>query len=149
MSVSDSDFEQETRAPRAPRRALRDLDVQRAEIQDVHVVEVSSDSDSDVSSRQIFYFSKKLFDFMCAGATAARIEQAGRKNAADRKGVLIKRLEASTRTEKLRNFVQDVGAKKPSGPTYAAIKRKRNAQNKNTAIQMGKGSRDKQKVALS
>ena len=143
--MSDSDvFQEDTRAPR---RALRDLDVQRAELQNARVVEVSSDSDSDVSSRQIFYFSKKLFDFMCTGATEVRIEQAGRKNAADRKGVLIKRVEASSRTEKLRNFVQESGAEKPSGPTYAAIKRKRNAQKRNTAIQMGKGSRDKQKVA--
>ncbi len=112
--MSDSDFEEETRAPRAPRRALRDLDVHEAEIQNVRVV----DSDSDVSSRQIFYFSKKLFDFMCAGATEGRIEQAGRKNAADRKGVLIKRVEASTRTEKLRNFVQESGAEKPSDYRY-------------------------------
>ena len=147
--MSDSDvFQEDTRAPR---RALRDLDVQGAELQNARVVarvvEVSSDSDSDVSSRQIFYFSKKLFDFMCTGATEVRIEQAGRKNAADRKVVLIKRAEAGTRTEKLRNFVQSKGAEKPSGPTYAAIKIKRNAQKRNTAIQMGKGSRDKQKVA--
>ena len=144
-AMSDSDvFQEDTRAPR---RALRDLDVQRAEIQDVHVVEVSSDSDSDVSSRQIFYFSKKLFDFMCTGATEVRIEQAGRKNAADRKGVLIKRAEAGTRTEKLRHFVQGKGAEKPSGSKYAAAKRKRAAKKKNTDLQMGKGSRDKQKIA--
>jgi len=144
-AMSDSDvFEEDTRVPR---RALQDLDVQGAELQNARVVEVSSDSDSDVSSRQIFYFSKKLFDFMCTGATEVRIEQAGRKNAADRKGVLIKRVEASSRTQKLRNFVQESGAEKPSGSTYAAIKRKRNAQKRNTAIQMGKGSRDKQKVA--
>ena len=139
MSDRD-DFEEE----RPPRRALQDVDVQNA-----YVVHVSSDSDSDVSSqtRQIFYFSKKLFDFMCDGATEDRIEGAGRKNAADRKGVLIKRAEAATRTEKLRNHVQDKGAEKPSGPEYAAAKRKRAAQKKNTSIQMGRGSRDSQKIA--
>jgi len=144
--MSDSDFEERQQPPRRPVVRVRG---------DVDVAEIPRDADrrideSDLNAdKQVFYFSKKLFDFMCEGATEDRIEGAGRKNAADRKGVLIKRLEASTRTEKLRNFVQDVGAKKPSGPTYAAIKRKRNAQNKNTAVQMGKGSRDKQKVALS
>ncbi len=132
--MSDSDVFEDARPPR---RALQDVDVQNA-----YVVHVSSDSDSDVSSqtRQIFYFSKKLFDFMCEGATEDRIEEAGRKNTADRKGVLIKRAEAATRTEKLRNLVQDKGAEKPSGPEYAAAKRRRAAQKKNTSIQMGRGS---------
>ena len=141
MSSSD-EFE----ADRPARRPLQDVDVQI-------VVDVSSDTENDFGSqgaavsRQIFYFSKKLFDFMCEGATEERIEQAARRNAADRKGVLMKRVEAGIRTDKLRNFVQEKGAEKPSGPKYSAIKRKRAAQKKNTDIQMGKGSRDKQKIA--
>jgi hypothetical protein len=139
--MSDSDFQDCQQPARRPR------------VRDVVVAEIPRDADRQISEsdmnadKQVFYFSKKLFDFMCEGATEDRIEGAGRKNAADRKGVLIKRAEAGIRTEKLRNFVQGKGAEKPSGSKYAAAKRKRAAQKKNTDIQMGKGSRDKQKIA--
>ena len=131
-SSSDEEFERE----RPARRPLQDLGVH-------NVVEVSSDTDNVIGStqsaavtRQIFYFSKKLFDFMCAGATEERIEQAALRNAADRKGALIRRGEAEIRTDKLRDFVVERGAGKPCGSKYAAVKRKRAAQKKNTDIQI-------------
>ena len=110
----DSDFE--VRRPTAgPQRPLRDTPV---------VVEVlSSDSDSDYIP-QTFYFSKKLFEFMCVRATKERIEQAGCKDSVVRKGVLLKRAERKERTDRLRNFVEERGAEKPSGPELAAKKRK-------------------------
>jgi hypothetical protein len=135
----DNDPDFETAAPARRSRSLRDSEV---------VVVVSSDSESD-SIPQSFYFSHKLFHFMCAGATQERIEQAGRKAAAIRKVDLMKRAERKERTDKLRNFIAQQGADKPSGPTLAATKRKRAVQKKNTAIQMGMGSRDKRKIVAS
>ena len=135
----DDDADFETAAPPRRSRSLRDSEV---------VVVISSDSESD-SIPQSFYFSHKLFHFMCAGATQERIEQAGQRAAAIRKGDLLKRAERKERTDKLRSFVQQQGAEKPSGPTLAAIKRKRAGQKKNTDIQMGRGTRDKRKVAES
>ena len=126
----DSDFEDRRRTA-GPSRPLLDTPTV--------VVEVSSDCDSDFIP-QTFYFSKKLFDFMCVRATKERIEQAGRKDSVVRKGVLLKRTERKERTDKLRNFVEGQGAEKPSGPELAAKKRKKAAQKKNTDIQMGRGT---------
>ena len=135
-------------AGRAPARRTRVLQDSRVE----EVVDVSSGSDSDasiVSIPQLFYFSKKLFNFICAGATKERIEQAGRRDSECRKAVLLKRAERKERTDKLRDYVQQEGAEKPSGPSHAAIKRRRASRKKNTDIQMGRGTRDKRKVAES
>lgn len=57
----------------------------------------------------------------------------------------MKRAERKERTDKLREYVEQQGAKKPSGSEHAAIKRKRAAQKKNTDHQMGRGSRDQRK----
>ena len=133
----DPDFEH---APPRRSRSLRDSEVQ--------VVDVSSDSESD-SIPQTFYFSHKLFHFLCEGATKERIEQAGHRAAEVRKGDLLKRAERKERTDNLRNFVQQKGVEKPSGPRHAAIKRRRASRKKNTDLQMGRGTRDKRKVAES
>ena len=81
----DDDADFETAAPLRRSRSLRDSEVQV-------VVDISSDSESD-SIPQSFYFSHKLFHFMCAGATKERIEQAGQRAAEVRKGDLLKRAE--------------------------------------------------------
>ena len=135
----DSDFEERPAPTGRSRPALRDLPPAV-----VDVVDVSSESESDLIP-QTFYFSKKLFEFMCVSATKERIEAAGRRDSVVRKGVLQKRAERKERTDKLRNFVEEKGVKKPSGPEHAAIKRKRAAQKKNTDLQMGRGTRDKRK----
>jgi hypothetical protein len=145
----DSDFEL---APLRRSRPLQDLEVR-------HVVESSSGSESDSipqtsqseseSIPQTFYFSHKLFHFMCLGATKERIEQAGHIAAEIRKGDLLKRAERKERTDNVRNFVQQQGAEKPSGPSHAAIKRRRASRKKNTDIQMGRGTRDKRKIVES
>ena len=85
----DSDFEP---APLRRSRPLQDLEVR-------HVVESSSGSESDSipqtshseseSIPQTFYFSHKLFHFICLGATKERIEQAGQRAAEIRKGDLM------------------------------------------------------------
>jgi hypothetical protein len=64
--------------------------------------------------QQVFYFSKKLFDFMCAGATEDFIQRIGQDKAAERKGVLKKRSEALVRTDNIRALCVEKGAKKPS-----------------------------------
>jgi hypothetical protein len=134
----DDDHDFETAVPARRSRSL----------QDSEVVTVPGVVDS-APIPQSFYFSHKLFHFMCAGATPERIEQAGQRADAVRKGDLLKRAERKQRTDNLRHFVQEEGAEKPSGPKHAAIKRKRASQKKNTNIQMGRGTRDKRKVVES
>jgi hypothetical protein len=86
---------------------------------------------------------------MCERITKERIEQAGQRDSVVRKGVLLKRAERKERTDRLREYVEQQGAKKPSGSEHAAIKRKKAAQKKNTDHQMGRGSRDKRKMDQS
>jgi hypothetical protein len=133
MLSEDPDFE--VSAPAGRSRPL---------LRDSEVVKISSDSESDLEL-QTFYFSMKLFRFMCERIIKERIEQAGRRDSVVRKGVLLKRAERKERTDKLREFVEQQGAEKPSGSEHAAIKRKRAAQKKNTDSQMGRGSRDQRK----
>lgn len=135
MLSDDSDFE--VREGGAPAERSRPLG-------DSEVFNISSDSESDLEL-QTFYFSMKLFRFMCERITKERIEQAGQRDSVIRKGVMLKRAERKERTDKLREYVEQQGAKKPSGSEHAAIKRKIAAQKKNTDHQMGRGSRDQRK----
>ena len=95
--------------------------------------------------QQVFYFSKKLFDFMCAGATEDYIQQIGQDKASETKAVLKKRADALVRTDKIRAFVVEKGAKKPSNSELNALKRKRITRNAATARQASSVARKRQR----
>ena len=80
--------------------------------------------------RQVFYFSKQMFEYMCEHGTAERISQEAERIASVRKGVLLKRQEAHSRSEKLREFVSDQGLQKPSGAEVAQLRRTKHARKK-------------------
>jgi hypothetical protein len=89
-------------------------------------------------ARQVFYFSKQMFEYMCEHGTAERISQEAERIASVRKGVLLKRQEAHARTQKLREFVSEQGLQKPSGAEVAQLRRKKHARKKNTDQIMGR-----------
>jgi hypothetical protein len=88
--------------------------------------------------QQVFYFSKKMFDFMREKGTAERIAQEAARLAIQRKGDILKRQEATTRTENLRDFVQEKGYEKPGGSELAQLRRKKADTKKNTDQVMGR-----------
>ena len=110
-----------------------DLDVDAADRVPVVATVVATET-----CLQVFYFSQKMFDFMCNHGTAERIDQAYITHASDRKGVLLKRKEAQTRTKNLREWAAANEAKKPGGAELAELHRRRHKTNKNTASAMGR-----------
>lgn len=83
------------------------------------------------SSQQVFYFSQKMFDYMCERGTAEHIHQEVIRMQSDRKGVLLKRHESNVRTARLRDFVKEKGYDKPRGSELAQLRRKQCATKKN------------------
>jgi hypothetical protein len=126
--TSDDDFESR------PRRSgcLKHVDVAALEdgVTDSHSLALEA--------RQVFYFSKQMFEYMCEHGTAERISQEAERIASVRKGVLLKRQEAHSRSEKLRDFVSEQGLQKPSGSEVAQLRRKKHARKKNTDQIMGR-----------
>jgi hypothetical protein len=104
----------------------------------------ASASASECQVPQVFYFSKKLFDFMCAGATEEYIQRIGQEKAAERKGILKKREEGLVRTDKIRALVEEKGAKKPSNSELLSLYRQRNVRKAATARQTAYMNRKKQ-----
>ena len=144
MATSDSDFEKE-RPPRLQDVGVSSV-VQVSDDRSSDVVQVSSGCSSpqvspDSDSIQVFYFSKKMFDFMCAEGTEERIDSEVARKVSDRKGVLLKRKEANQRTKRLREFAEEQGIEKPPGRELAALYRKHYARKRNTDSVMGR-SRD-------
>ena len=135
--MSDSDPFEQSRQPRRPR--LQDIAVSA-------VVQVSDDSssadavqDAEHAVRpQVFYYSPKMFEYLCENGTPDRIAQAALRKVEKRHGVLKKRKESHSRTEKLREYVKDHNVIKPSGPELARLRRKRAMTAKNTAQVMGR-----------
>ncbi len=112
----------------------------RPRLQDVGVcvetVHVSSDDAAEASTYpqvelQVFYFSQKMFHYMCENGTSDSISQEAIRLANQRKGDVLKRQEATLRTANLRELVQEKGYEKPSGPEIAAFRRKRSSTKKN------------------
>jgi hypothetical protein len=99
---------------------------------------------SECQVPQVFYFSKKLFDFICAGATEEYIQRIGQEKAAERKGILKKREEGLVRTDKIRALVEEKGAKKPSHSELSSLYRQRNVRKAATARQTACRNRKKQ-----
>jgi hypothetical protein len=99
---------------------------------------------SECQVPQVFYFSKKLFDFVCAGATEEYIQRIGQEKAAERKGILKKREEGLVRTDKIRALVEEKGAKKPSHSELSSLYRQRNVRKAATARQTARRNRKKQ-----
>ena len=135
--MSESDAFESPKLPRRPR--LQDVGVC------VETVHVSSDDAAEASTYpqvelQVFYFSQKMFDYMCENGTADRISQEDIRLANQRKGDVLKRQEATLRTANLREFVQEKGYEKPSGPQIAAFRRKRSSTKKNTDNVMGRST---------
>ena len=133
--MSESDAFESPKLPRRPR--LQDVGVC------VETVHVSFDDAAEASTYpqvelQVFYFSQKMFDYMCENGTADRISQEDIRLANQRKGDILKRQEATLRTAHLREFVQEKGYEKPSGPQIAAFRRKRSSTKKNTDNVMSK-----------
>ena len=89
---------------------------------------------------QVFYFSAKMFEFMHEKGSVERITQEAARLATQRKGDILKRQEATSRTENLRDFVQDKGHAKPPGPELAQLRRRKNATKKNTDHVMGRSA---------
>ncbi len=127
---SDDDFE-----PPPERR-------RRVVLQDVSVVQCSAvpEVSQAVAPRetQVFYFSQKMFDYMCENGTAERIQQEASRLATQRKGDIVRRQQAATRTANLREFVQDKGFEKPSGPEISELRRRQHHTKKNTDQIMGR-----------
>jgi hypothetical protein len=94
----------------------------------------------ELRAEQVFYFSKKMFDFMCEKGTAERICQESIRMANQRKGDLLKRQEATLRTTNLREFVIEKDFQKPTGAELARLKRARNARKRNTDQIMGRSA---------
>jgi hypothetical protein len=141
--MSDNDFEDRQQPARRPV-------VPPVRVRDVAVAEIPREADrriceSDLNAdKQVFYFSKKLFEFISGGVSEERILLTGQKHSAQKQGVLVKRAERKNRADKLRDFVQLKQLQKPSGSVHAANKRKRSARNKSTDFTMGR-SRDARK----
>jgi hypothetical protein len=104
------------------------------------VVQVSDGTSSDSSAEvahavrpQVFYYSPKMFQYLCENGTPDRIAQAALRKVENCHGVLKKRRESQLRAGKLREYVQDHNLSKPSGPELARLRRKRASTAKNTA----------------
>ena len=110
-----------------------DLDVDAADRVPVVATVVATET-----CLQVFYFSQKMFDFMCIHGTSEHIAQAYITQASDRKGVLLKRKESHTRTKNLRDWAEAKDAKKPGGKELAELHRKRHRTKKNTDNVMGR-----------
>jgi hypothetical protein len=141
--MSDNDFEDRQQPARRPV-------VPPVRVRDVGVAKISREADrriceSDLNAdKQVFYFSKKLFEFISGGLSEERILLTGQKHVAQKQGVLVKRAEQRNRADKLRGFVQLKQLQKPSGSVHASNKRKRSARNKSTEFTIGR-SRDARK----
>lgn len=136
--MSESDAFEVPKLPRRPR--LQDVGVDVIE-----TVHVSSDDAAEASNDtqvelQVFYFSQKMFHYMCENGTSDRISQEAIRLANQRKGDILKRQEATLRTANLREFVQEKGYEKPYGPEIARLRRKRSATKKNTDQIMGRSA---------
>ena len=77
---SDDDFEPEPRS----RSALRDV-----------IAVVDNGEAATPREPQVFYFSQKMFDFMCVNGSAERVHQEALRLATQRKGDILKRNEAA------------------------------------------------------
>jgi hypothetical protein len=95
MSDSDSDAFEDPKLPRCPR--LQDIGVS---VETVHVSSDDAAEDPQVEL-QVFYFSPKMFHYMCEKGTADRISQETIRLANQRKGDVLKRQEATVRTAHL------------------------------------------------
>lgn len=128
-SSSDDDFESSR-----PRRSgcLKHVEVVAVEDGVTESCSLASEA------RQVFYFSKQMFEYMCEHGTTERITQEAERIASVRKGVLLKRQEAHSRSEKLREYVSKEGLQKPSGAEVAQLRRKNHARKKNTDQIMGR-----------
>ena len=130
--------------PSPPRTAVRnrrgrnhgDVDVDAADR--VPVVATVVAPVATETCLQVFYFSQKMFDYMCTHGTSERIDQARITQASDRKGVLLKRKESHTRTKNLVDWAAANEAKKPGGKELAELRRKRHRTKKNTDNVMGR-----------
>jgi hypothetical protein len=139
MPTSDSDVFEVTGPARPARRPC---------LQDVVYVEVSDDSSSDdvvavptaEVRRQVFYYSAKMYQYLCENGTPERIAQAAMRKVDDRQGVLKKRKESQCRTEKLREYAKEHNIDKPAGSELARLRRNRAATVKNTAQVMGRNA---------
>jgi hypothetical protein len=135
--MSETDAFEDPKLPRRPR--LQDVGVS------VETVQVSSDDAAEASKDtqvelQVFYFSQKMFHYMCENGTADRISQEAIRSANQRKGDILKRQEATLRTANLRELVQEKRYEKPSGPEIAGLRRKRSATKRNTDQVMGRSA---------
>jgi len=133
---SDDDFEYAT--PRKRSGCLKHVevvDVLEDGVTDTYGADLTLTSSE---ARQVFYFSKQMFEYMCKHGTAERISQEAARIATVRNGVLLKRQEAHSRSEKLREFVSEKGLQKPSCAEIAQLRRKKNARKKNTDQIMGR-----------
>jgi len=133
---SDDDFEYAT--PRKRSGCLKHVevvDVLEDDVTDTYGADLTLTSSE---ARQVFYFSKQMFEYMCKHGTAERISQEAARIATVRNGVLLKRQEAHSRSEKLREFVSEKGLQKPSCAEIAQLRRKKNARKKNTDQIMGR-----------
>lgn len=135
MPTSDSDVF-EVAGPARPAR--------RPCLQDVVYVEVSDDDVVAVPTaevrRQVFYYSAKMYQYLCENGTPERIAQAAMRKVDDRQGVLKKRKESQCRTEKLREYAKEHNVVKPAGSELARLRRNRAATAKNTALVMGRNA---------
>ena len=130
--ASDSDFEEHQQPARRP-------------VRDVDVAEIPRDADRRIGERsdlnadkQVFFFSKRLFEFISVGVSEERIQQTGQRHAAQKQGVLVRRAEQKNRADNLRQYAELKQLQKPPGPEHAANKRKRAARNKSTDSTMGR-----------
>ena len=126
---SDDDFEPE----RGRRCALQDVSAV------IPVIQAAAPREP-----QVFYFSQKMFDFMCENGNAERVHQEALRLGTQRKGDILKRKEAAVRTANMRKFLQEKGFEKPPGSEIAAARRKRHHTKRNTDQVMGR-SADQQK----
>jgi len=141
MPTSDSDAFEIARPAR--RSCLQDVGVSAV----VQVSDDSSGSSDDVVAlptaevrRQVFYYSAKMYQYLCENGTPERIAQAAMRKVDDRQGVLKKRKESQCRTEKLREYAKEHNVVKPAGPELARLRRNRAATAKNTAQVMGRNA---------
>ena len=133
---SDSDvFQPEKPRPSCRRRNHTDVGADEAASVPCRVVVAA---EPVPVARQVFYFSRKMFDFMCLHGTADRIAQEAMRIASDRKGVLVKRKESKSRTSKLVQFTHDKGFEKPRGGELSELRRKRAARKRSTDFTMGR-----------
>ncbi len=123
--MSDSDFEDFQQAARRP------TVVQPVRVRDVDAAEIPRDADRQISESdlnadtQVFYFSKKLFEYISAGVSEERIQETGRRHAEHKQGVLVRRAEQKNRADKLRHFVEMKQLQKPSGDILRPSKKTR------------------------